>query len=548
MKQRIKIVFGAVVLALALVAPQGGNAQSHPPPPVPAVPDNAVAPMTLPANLVPDSPLGQIIQLLQSGASVNMVLARINNSGIPLNISAAGLVYLNDLGTPSEIVTALSRHDQKLGVRPVVSGTQPTPAAQAREPQEITEDYFYGALAPYGTWTNLPGYGLCWQPCAVQYDANWMPYGTLGQWIYTDCGWYWLSGYTWGWCAFHYGRWFHDAHTGWLWWPDTAWAPSWVFWRYGNGYSGWAPLPPHSDYSQQIGLEYNGAAVASDCNFGIGAGLFNFVPMSGLFNANLEHIRLGAAQAAQVFARSKVLSDINSNDRTIVNDGIPVFQVAKYTGGAMRSYTIRPAKSVPVPGATGEQILPDGRTVAIDRPYLNGNGPSDLSQGIRPVPSQEQPVAHQRPIIIVNENPLSYTPANNQNNNVIYMDSAAQNGPPVPTVTTAGPQDANAPAGSGPAQSYWAGWAGASAPGYAPEAYMSPRLASHERSERKVDQPANHRDFHPPTQGSRPIQNPGGSHAPPRQTGTPSQSHSPAPAAPAHAAPSGGGDSHDHGH
>src|SRR6185369_4273322 len=31
---------------------------------------------------------------------------------------------------------------------------------------------------------------------------------------------------------------------GWCWVPGTEWAPSWVDWRYGEGFVGWAPLPP----------------------------------------------------------------------------------------------------------------------------------------------------------------------------------------------------------------------------------------------------------------------------------------------------------------
>src|SRR5439155_23110527 len=32
---------------------------------------------------------------------------------------------------------------------------------------------------------------------------------------------------------------------GWVWVPDTTWGPSWVDWRFGGGYVGWAPLPPY---------------------------------------------------------------------------------------------------------------------------------------------------------------------------------------------------------------------------------------------------------------------------------------------------------------
>lgn len=565
MKKSIKKIFGTTALLLAFLSLAPANAQTPPQPATQPPVDNSTRPPTLPPDIDPNSPLGQVVRMVQSGAAENAVLSYIANSSAPFNLSTANVAYLNDLGTPSDIETALAQRNQELGSSAAQS-PQPAPSGQTQEPQDVTEDYFYGALAPYGTWIEMPGYGLCWQPCAIAYNANWTPYCTQGQWIYTDCGWYWLSGYSWGWCTFHYGRWFHDAQRGWCWWPSTTWGPSWVFWRYGGSYCGWAPLPPHCYYSQENGLVYNGAQVASGYDFGMGANLFSFVPIANLCDANTERFRLPAAQAGQVFARSQVLNAINSNDRIIVNDGIPVSQVARFTGGDMRSFTIQPAKSVAVPGARGEQILPDGETLAINRPYFNANVPSALKQGVWPIAAAQQPVAHRPPTIIANQIPYSYPSADNQNNNsVIYVDSAAQNGPPVPTVTTDGPQDYNAPA-PGPVMSsggsYWSVSAEAPAPVESSSAYMSPRLQSHEHWGHKVQQPANHHEFNPPAGNSRPAQPQenrsaapgpeprGNDHATqpgsPRSSGTPSPSHSSAPGAPAHSdsGPSGHADNH----
>jgi len=550
-KESIKNVFGTAALLLAFLTLFSANAQNPAPTPTQPSVDNTARPPTLPSEIDPNSPLGQVVLMVQSGVAENIILSRITNSGVPFNLSAADVTYLNDLGTPSAIQSAMVQRNRGVGLS---AGTQSPPPAsnQTQDEQDVTEDYFYGALTPYGTWINLPGYGLSWQPCAVAYDTNWMPYGTLGQWAYTDDGWYWLSGYSWGWCVFHYGRWFHDAQRGWCWWPSTTWGPSWVVWRYGGGYCGWAPLPPHCYYGQENGtasngLLYNGASVAPNYDFGIGANLFDFVPMVHFFDTNTERFRLSAAQAAQVFDQSKVLNAISSNDGTIVDDGIPVNKIAAATGGAMRSFTIQRVKSVALPGARGEQILLDGETLAINRPYFNTSVPSALRQGVWPIVAQEQPVAHQIPTIILNENPLNYPPANNQNS-VIYVDSAGQNGPPVPTVTTAGPQDfpANASGGGAPAQSYWVASAEGPAPVYNSSSYMSPRLQSHQHWEQKVQQPANHHEFNPSTGTSHPVQHQEEHPAGPEQKSvstqrpspgtdrTPSPSHSSAPNAPVH--------------
>ena len=108
---------------------------------------------------------------------------------------------------------------------------------------------FYDDLEPYGDWVEMPDYGWGFAP---RVDRDWRPY-TRGQWIWTDYGWYWDSDEDFGWAAYHYGRWVNDRYYGWIWIPGTEWAPAWVSWRHGNGYSGWAPLPPRAIWRRKIG-------------------------------------------------------------------------------------------------------------------------------------------------------------------------------------------------------------------------------------------------------------------------------------------------------
>ncbi len=100
---------------------------------------------------------------------------------------------------------------------------------------------FDGPLGACGHWVSRPGYGRCWHPAYV--SSNWYPY-CEGYWMWTDCGWYWVSSEPWAWATYHYGRWANDPYEGWVWVPDTEWGASWVCWREGGGYCGWAPLPP----------------------------------------------------------------------------------------------------------------------------------------------------------------------------------------------------------------------------------------------------------------------------------------------------------------
>lgn len=101
--------------------------------------------------------------------------------------------------------------------------------------------FFYEELAPYGEWIEHRQFGWVWTPYDIPF--TWRPY-TRGSWAFTDCGWTWLSYEPFGWAVYHYGRWYWDPYYGWLWVPGTQWSPAWVAWRFGQGWVGWAPLPP----------------------------------------------------------------------------------------------------------------------------------------------------------------------------------------------------------------------------------------------------------------------------------------------------------------
>ncbi len=106
---------------------------------------------------------------------------------------------------------------------------------------------FYEPLQSSGYWVEIPRYGWCWYPAGVD-NNSWRPYGD-GHWEWSENGWYWASDEPWAWATYHYGRWTWDAYYGWVWVPGVVWAPSWVCWREGGGYIGWAPLPPECNFA-----------------------------------------------------------------------------------------------------------------------------------------------------------------------------------------------------------------------------------------------------------------------------------------------------------
>jgi hypothetical protein len=110
---------------------------------------------------------------------------------------------------------------------------------------------FYDGLSPYGQWLYDSQYGYVWLP---DVGPDFRPYYTNGYWAMTQYGNTWVSGYDWGWAAFHYGRWTFDQYYGWLWIPDSQWAPAWVSWRGNNDYYGWAPMGPGVGINISLGL------------------------------------------------------------------------------------------------------------------------------------------------------------------------------------------------------------------------------------------------------------------------------------------------------
>jgi hypothetical protein len=105
-------------------------------------------------------------------------------------------------------------------------------------------------LSNYGTYSDIPGYGVAWQPNDV--GPDWDPFG-YGAWsYYPDWGWTFVSGYPWGWAPFYYGNWCYIGGRGW-WWrpghggPHGPWGGGWhpqPRWTGAPGHNFSAPHPP----------------------------------------------------------------------------------------------------------------------------------------------------------------------------------------------------------------------------------------------------------------------------------------------------------------
>jgi FecR protein len=84
--------------------------------------------------------------------------------------------------------------------------------------------YAYGTsdLNYYGSFYNMPGYGMMWQPYLA--GAGWDPFMN-GAWSwYPGAGYAWVSAYPWGWTPYRYGSWTFLPTYGWFWQPGSSWA------------------------------------------------------------------------------------------------------------------------------------------------------------------------------------------------------------------------------------------------------------------------------------------------------------------------------------
>ena len=293
----------------------------------------------LPLALDPTAALAQFIKLADSGVEEEVLLSYVQNTATPFHLGPDEIIFLNDIGIPPTVVTAMLEHDSVLKQRmaeavaawdassdavgveqyagggPAYSILPDAPPFDEVIPVDYPVDsyepapepepsggvsYFYDSLAPYGTWMDVEGYGKCWQPSVVVINKSWRPYCDRGRWIYSDSGWYWNSDYSWGWAPFHYGRWFNHTKMGWCWTPDTVWAPSWVSWRYSNDYCGWAPLPPRACYTGS-GFTYYGRTVTANFSFGLGADCYTFIPFNRFHERHVSRHAVHRDQAKSCF-------------------------------------------------------------------------------------------------------------------------------------------------------------------------------------------------------------------------------------------------------
>ena len=222
---------------------------------------------------------------------------------------------------------------------------------------------FQSALAPYGQWNEDPNFGQVWIPSVEVVGDGFEPYATEGQWTASsDYGYTWVSDYDWGWAPFHYGRWTVIDGLGWGWIPGTLWGPSWVDWRYGNGYCGWSPSAPRGVVVPPPGRRGSRGARAQ----------WHFTLASDLTRRNPSYVPDTVARG--IFARTSSINNartISTNGVTTrINLGPPVASVSRDIGRAVPTLALKNGAPSQLPRAA---IIPHEGMALTQRNYARSS-------------------------------------------------------------------------------------------------------------------------------------------------------------------------------
>ncbi len=424
-----------VVLVSVFLTFVGCSLQGNPETPPAGTPTTNAVPATnvvqAAASLTPvtefpedlPEPAREVVRLAHARVGDSTIQQFIANLSDPFHLKADQVVYLRDVGLSETVLDALLSREQLLAAsapppvqdkpaeKPAVpappapepaaptvypGGSQPVPAPQvgpavaasASEPATQVNNYniFYNSLAPYGSWVTVPSYGYVWQPTCAVATPGWRPYWNNGCWAWTDAGWYWNSSYSWGWAPFHYGTWVQAPSVGWCWVPGSTWAPSWVTFRYGGGYCGWAPLPPGCGFSTGVGLTWSGSGLSVGFSFGFGAADYCWTPASCFTAANCWTYGVPRSQVNQVYQNSTVINNyVTGNNNTVVNGGIAPTTINQHTRSEIRKVALADVASPSQAGrSVGPRSSPDQGRLAVYRPTLGqdlaNKGPVTVSR------------------------------------------------------------------------------------------------------------------------------------------------------------------------
>ena len=94
----------------------------------------------VPSNVKLSTPALEVVKLAQAGVDESVMLTFVTNSPYVFNLSSDDIIYLNDVGVPGTVVTAMLQRDQTTGAAPATTSAPPVNTNQsAPVPYPTTE-------------------------------------------------------------------------------------------------------------------------------------------------------------------------------------------------------------------------------------------------------------------------------------------------------------------------------------------------------------------------------------------------------------------------
>ena len=209
--------------------------------------------------------------------------------------------------------------------------------------------FFYQELSPFGDWIYTYEYGWSWLPRNVRF--GWRPY-YYGRWVPSEYGWFWVSDEPFGWATYHFGRWALHPRFGWIWLPGRTWGPAWVAWQYGNGWVGWAPLPPEVGFEFGIGLRLGGF----DLSFGIGPQAYIFVEERVFLEREPYRYAVPPARNVTIIQNTTNITHYTVIDNRVINRGVEVHRLERATGRRVQQFRVTESQTDKNERIHGEEV------------------------------------------------------------------------------------------------------------------------------------------------------------------------------------------------
>lgn len=220
-----------------------------------------------------------------------------------------------------------------------------------------TSPYGYGVsdLNYYGSYSNLPGYGMMWQPYFM--GVGWDPFMDGAWGFYPGYGYMFASAYPWGWMPYRYGNWMFVPGFGWGWQP--------------GGWNTWRGVPRYTATT----LTHVTALVPPP----VGTARTVLVGRAGMVSpAQSSHMTVRAGSAGMGIARGSI-ENLNHLNRQVAKSGFAEVRPAPQfsTTSPNRSYGYGPSRGSEMsahPANSRAMSAPSAHSSAAGSAHSSGGG------------------------------------------------------------------------------------------------------------------------------------------------------------------------------